>query len=425
MTQLEEKTANAPTARRDFGLLWSGQTLSLFGDQYMVLALPLLAVTVLGVSAAKAALVSFALFFPFLPLGLPAGAIVDRLPRRGTMLVCSAVQIVTFGSIWLLAATGALSFPLLLALVTASGCAVVFFQVAYTSYLPSLFGVPADLYRGNARLALSESTSLSLGPMAAGPVIAALGAIGAVAANTLSFLGPVTTLLLIRHREPKRETRRREPGWLRRDIAAGLRFVYRHPLLQPIILCGTTYALFLSMVETSLVLYCKDILGLSPAWIGIVIGAAAAGYPVGNMASARLAKRFGTARTLLITASVSVTGIVAMPAFGLLGGVPGVVGLIGGSIVHSSGEGAYSPTSLTLRQTESPLDLLGRVSSVQRFLMWGATGLGSLLASGAIALIGLRGAVWMGALGTVLCLPVLMRRGVRRAVLGGGVRVSA
>ena len=64
VTNTEEKAANAPTARRDFALLWSGQTLSLFGDQFMVLALPLLAVTVLGVSAATAALLSFALCRP-------------------------------------------------------------------------------------------------------------------------------------------------------------------------------------------------------------------------------------------------------------------------------------------------------------------------------------------------------------------------
>ena len=418
VTNTEEKAANAPTARRDFALLWSGQTLSLFGDQFMVLALPLLAVTVLGVSAATAALLSFALFLPFLPLGLPAGAIVERLPRRATMLVCSGAQVLTFGLIWLLTAVGALSFPLLFALVAASGCAVVFFQVAYTSYLPSLFGDPMDLHRGNARLALSESTSLSLGPMAAGPVIGAIGAVGAVAANTLSFLAPVMTLLLIRHREPPRPAQRRERGWLRRDIAAGLRFVSGHPMLQPVMLCGTTYMLFVSMVETSLVLYCKDVLRLSPLWIGVVVGAAAAGYPVGNMLSARLTARFGTPRTLLITASVSVAGIVAMPALGSLGGIPGTAGLIAGSIVHCAGEGAYGPASLTLRQLESPRELLGRVSAVQRFLMWGAVALGGLLASGAIALAGLTGALWIGALGTALCIPVLMRRGVRPALLG-------
>jgi hypothetical protein len=63
------------SGRRDFRLLWTGQSLSLLGDQFMVVALPLLAVTTLGVSAAQAALLPFALKLPFLVLGLPAGAI--------------------------------------------------------------------------------------------------------------------------------------------------------------------------------------------------------------------------------------------------------------------------------------------------------------------------------------------------------------
>jgi MFS family permease len=408
---------NAPGTRRDFGLLWFGQSLSLFGDQFMVLALPLLAVTVLGVSPAQAALVSFALFLPFLPLGLPAGAIVDRLRRRTTMWVSNAVQTAAFGGIWLLAATGSLSFASLLGLVTISGCAMVFFQVAYTSYLPDLYSDPQELHKGNARLALSDSSSRALGPMAAGPVIAVLGPIGAVAANVFSFAGSVATLLLIGHREPPRPVEPRARGWLRRDISAGLRFVSRHQMLQPILLCGTTYMLFLSMVTTSLVLYCRDVLGLSPEWIGVVIGAAAAGYPIGNLLSGRLTARLGAPRTLVLSASVSVAGIVAMPAFGSIGGTAGAIGLVAGSIVHCIGEGAYGPTSLTLRHTETPSALLGRVGSVQRFLMWGALALGALLASGATALLGLAAAVWIGALGTVLCIPLLLRRGIRAATL--------
>ncbi|WP_204358329.1 MFS transporter [Streptosporangium sp. 'caverna'] len=412
--------ANAPTARRDFGLLWAGQSLSLFGDQFMTLALPLLAVTVLEVSPAQAALLPFALFAPFLPLGLPAGAIVDRLSRRMTMLVCNGAQVLTFGTIWALAATGRLTFPLLFCLVLLSGCAVVFFQVAYTSYLPSLYGDPDNLHRGNARLALSESFSKALGPMSAGPVIAALGLVGALAANAVSFAASVASLALIRHREPALEATQRERGWLRRDIATGLKFALGHPMLQPILLCGTTYVLFLSMVETSLVLYCRNVLGLPAQWIGVVIGAAAAGYPIGNLLSTRLMRRFGTPRTLIAAASVSVLGIVSMPALGSLGGAAGTAGLVAGSIVHCVGEGAFNPTSLTLRQTQTPADLLGRVGSVQRFLLWGAIALGSLFTAGVTALAGLSTAVWIGALGTILCLPALLRRGIRTAVLTPG-----
>ncbi|MGN9844293.1 MFS transporter [Nonomuraea sp. H19] len=401
-----------PTARRDFGLLWAGQSLSLFGDQFMTLTLPLLAVTVLGASPAQAALLPFALFLPFLPLGLPAGAIVDRLPRRTVMLVCDGVQVIAFGAIWVSAVTGVLSFALLFALVLLSGCAVVFFQVAYTSYLPGLFPEPGELHRGNTRLALSESTAKAVGPMAAGPVIGVLGVAGALLANTISFAASFVTLVMIRHREAPPAVTVRERGWVRRDIAAGLRFVLRHPVLEPVLTCGTVYVLFLSMVETSLVLYCRNVLGLSPLWIGIVVGAAAAGYPIGNLASAFLIRRLGSSRALMLAATVSVLGIVAMPVLGTYGGL-GAAGLVIGSIVHCVGEGAFSPTSVTLRQTQTPPELLGRVSAVQRFLLWGAVAVGALLAAAATALGGLEAAVWIGALGTILCLPALMRRGIR------------
>lgn len=392
---------------RDFRLLWAGQSLSLFGNQFMTLALPLLATVTLGASPAQAALLPFALFLPFLPLGLPAGAIVDRLPRRLTMLVCDGVQLVAFGAIAVLAVTGLLTFPLLMGLVVVAGCAVVFFQVAYTSYLPSLFRREEELHRGNTRLALSESMAKALGPMAAGPLIAALGVVAALAASIAGFLASVLTLAAIRHREEV-VPQRRQPGWLRRDMAAGLRFVKGHPVLEPVLACGTVYVLFLSMVETSLVLYCLHVLRLPTHWIGVVVGAAAAGYPLGNLASAWLMRRLGAPRALMVAASVSVAGIVAMPVTG------SVAGLIAGSIVHCVGEGAFSPTSLTLRQVATPPELLGRVAAVQRFLLWGAVALGSLLAAGVTALGGLEAAVWTGALGTILCLPALMRRGIRR-----------
>ena len=91
--------------------------------------------------------------------------------------------------------------------------------------------------------------------------------------------------------------------------------------------------------------------------------------------------------------------------------------MIVGSIVHCVGEGAYGPISLTLRQTESPPNLLSRVGSVQRFLIRGVIAIGSLLASGVTVLFGLSGAMWVGAIGTVLCLPTLFRRGIRQAVM--------
>lgn len=408
-----------PTAWRDFLWLWAGQSLSLFGDQFMVLALPLLAVLVLHTSSAVAILLPFALYVPFLVLGLPAGAIIERIRRRTAMIVCNAIQMLLFGLVWLLAYRDVLTFPVLALLVVLNGCAVVFFQVAYTSYLPGLLRDVARLQVGNSRLALSESSSRTVGPMVAGPVIQALGVVTAVVVNAVSFAVSVVTLTMIRYREPAPVPQPRNSGWMRRDILTGLRFVASHAILQPVFACETVYVVFMSMIETSLVLYCLHVLHLSPQWIGVVTGAAAAGYPIGNLSAIRLGHRLGTHRALMCAAAVSVTGIVLMPVMGTTGGQVGVIGLVAGSIVHCVGEGAYGPISLTLRQTESPSALLSRVVSVQRFLIWGAVAIGSLLASGVTVLFGLSAAMWVGAAGTVLCLPALFRRGMRQAVLTG------
>jgi hypothetical protein len=58
-------------------------------------------------------------------------------------------------------------------------------------------------------------------------------------------------------------------------------------------------------------------------------------------------------------------------------------------------------------------------------MMWGVISLGSLLASGATALVGLTGSLWIGALGTVLCLPMLLRRGMRGAVFAPAAATPA
>jgi MFS family permease len=405
------------TSGQDFARLWLGQSASLVGDQFMVVALPLLAVTVLNTSVAQAALLPFALYAPFLLVGLPAGAIVDRMRRRSVMLVCDTVQAGTFLLIFVCAETHTLSFLGLAALVFVAGTMTVFFQVACTSYPPTLFTDDAQLHRRNTQLYLSDSVSKSAGPVLAGPVITFLTVTGAVAANAASFFVSVFAVLSIRHREPEPDVVRRTRGWLRREVWEGLRFVFRHPVLEPVLTCGMTYTVFLSMVESILVLYCHSVLGLGPVGTGIVVGASAVGFPIGNMLSVRLSAWQGIPRTCVIGTVVSVTGLVCMPVAGHL---HSTVGLVVASVVHCVGEGAFGPIALTLRQTETPSALLGRVNAVQRFLVWGMIPIGSLLASLSIALWSLQAALAIGSLGTVLCVPVLVRRGIRGGMTARG-----
>lgn len=404
---------------RDFGMLWAGQSLSLLGDQFMVIALPLLAVQVIGVSASQAVLLPFAFLLPFLLFGLPAGVIVDQMPRRLTMIVCNIIQAVIFIMVTVLAFSGFLTFPMLMLLVGIAGTAVVFFQIAYTSYIPELFSQVQDLQRSNSRLFFSESMAKTFGPMSAGSIIGWLGPVAAIAANAGTFVLSVMSLLNIKHRHfttTKQPVKKRKRDWMYRDIREGLHFVFRHQQLEPVIVCGVVYVLFADMIDASFVLYCLQVLDLSSVVIGFVVGASAAGFPLGNIICTKLVHRFGVARTLMVSATVSVSGLILIPIAGSLGS-GSVPGLIAAHVLHGIGEGAFAPTALTLRQTKTPDYLMGRINSVQRFLVWGVAPLSSLMTALSIKHFGLSSALWVGGLGTVLCLPLLMRRGIFKEVL--------
>src|SRR6476619_8473402 len=92
-----------------FARLWGSVGVSLLGTQVSMLALPLTALGVLHASAGQVALLAAAGTSPFLLLGLPAGAWVDRWPRRPVMIVCNAVGFVLLASIPLVYWAGYLS----------------------------------------------------------------------------------------------------------------------------------------------------------------------------------------------------------------------------------------------------------------------------------------------------------------------------
>ncbi|MCG7374137.1 major facilitator transporter [Pseudomonas luteola] len=394
----------------NFKLLWLGQSLSLVGNQFLVIGLPLLAVQTIGASPSEAVLLPFLMYVPFLLFGLHAGALVDRLPKKATMIFADLVQMFVFTLVAILAIKNCLELYMLMICVFITGIATVFFQVAYNSFLPEIYSDTADIQKGNARLFFSESIARTFGPMLAGPIIALFAPPLAILINGASFLISSTMLGLIHksHLKSPPITKHVKTS-LMEDIRIGLKFVFSHPKIEPVFWCGAVYVLFLTVIETSLVLYCKDVLQLSPIGIGFVIGAAAAGFPIANLISPYLMAHLGMSKTLVIAACTSVSGLFLIAIFGASGSV---IGLIAASVLHGFGEGVFSPTSLTLRQTETPSELLGRVSSVQRFMIWGAIPLGSLLTSIIIKYLGIDWTLWIGGLGTVLCLVPLLRRGI-------------
>ena len=389
------------TRQRDFRLLWAGQVSSRLGSSMTSVALPLVAVTQLNASAFQAALLYATAWLPWLLIGLPAGAWVDRLPRRPVMLAGDVTSAWLFLSIPVAAWLDALTIDHLLLVSFAGGAVSVFFQTAEEAYLPVLLDAGA-LPAGNAKLQGTESAMQVAGPGAAGLLAQVAGPVTAVLIDAVSFGVSALCLAAIRFREPRGT---RTGTRLATEIGEGIRFVLRDPYLRVFAAQGALSNIGLIGYQSLLVVFLVREVGVSAGTVGGLLAAIASGGVLGAVLATPLAHRIGTARAALLCQ------VIALP-FGLLipmtrpgaglallvtGGVAIGVGVVAGNVVKSA-----------FRQRYVPGHLLGRVGVSMQFLNLGAIPLGALAAGSLAAAIGVRPAIWVLTAGLALTGPLLL-----------------
>jgi len=381
---------------RDFMLLWSGQTVSEMGSAVTQLALPLTAVVLLNASTFEVGLLTSAETAAFALIALPAGAIVDRRTKRGIMLVCDVARALIIGSIPLAWALGVLTLAQLYVVALAAGVGTVFFDVSYQSYLPVLLRAE-HLMDGNGKLGATQSFAQLAGPGLGGGLVGAVGAAGAMTADAVSYVVSVASLLGIRAREQPRAAAPGVRRSLRAEIAEGLKFVVRHPILRKVVACTGTSNLFSSMTMAVEIIFLVRVLHVRPAFVGVLFAIAAAGGVLGGIFAGRLARRIGSAR--IIWFSILVLGL---PGFLPALAEPGwSVALfpIGFATFMFTGV-VYNVAQVSYRQSVTPPHLMGRMNAAVRWIVWGTMPLGGLIGGALGTAIGIRPTLWIGFIGT-------------------------
>src|SRR5579859_989980 len=155
----------------EFLKLWIGQCISGIGSAITTLALPLTAVVVLHATADQMGLLRAALTLPALLMSLFFGVWVDRLRRRPILIGADVGRMVLLGLIPLVAWLGLLRIEYLYIIGLLVGFLTVLFDIAITSFLPSLVQREA-LVEGNSKLQQSTSLISIVGPGVAGALIA-------------------------------------------------------------------------------------------------------------------------------------------------------------------------------------------------------------------------------------------------------------
>jgi len=394
---------------RDFALLWGGETVSQVGSQVSMLALPLVAVTTLHATVFELGLLSASSTLAFLLVGLPAGAWVDRVPRRPVLIAADVGRALAFGSIPLAAAFGSLTLVQLYVVSLVGGALTVFFDVAYQSFLPALVGRD-ELVRANARLQTSDSGAQVAGPSLAGWLVQLIGGPYAVAVDAASFVASVAAVSVITTEEPARERSERPRGALRREVGEGLGFVIGHPILRAIAATTSTANFFGSAGAALQVVFLVREVHLRSGEIGLLFAAGSAGGIVGALGASALAGRFGSARAIIGAIVVSGTGTFLFPLTR-----PGAaVALFGaGSFVFAFGVVVYNVNQVSFRQALCPPELLGRMNATMRFIVWGTMPIGGLVGGLLAAHIGIRTTLWLTAAGEMSAVGWLVASPIR------------
>jgi MFS family permease len=338
---------------RDFSLFWLVQTLSVAGDSFSYVAMPLLVLHATG-SVAQMGMLTGAAGIASIVSGIFAGVLVDRVDRRILLIGCDAARAVLYALVplvWLFAP----QVWLLYVVVPLGAALAMIFRVGYVAAVTTLVA-PDKMTEANARLSATYAAASIGGPMLAGVLSGLFGPTAAIAVDAGTFAVSAFGLMFVRLNGRPASARTKE-RFSRRDLIVGAQFLWRHPALRALTVLLSLLTFVTLGFTDILIYYLERELHQPDRTVGYVLAAAAVGTILAALvvAPARRVLGFG----VCWIGSYAVCGL-AIAGVGLTRDVPMIAALATTIVFGTSVAGICS---LSLRQEVTPDHLLGRVTS--------------------------------------------------------------
>ena len=366
---------------RRYWRLWGAVASSNLGDGLVSLAFPWLA-SLLTRDPVLVAGVALATRLPWLVFSLQAGVLADAFDRRRLMVSANSVRALVAGGAAVAVAFDVMTLPALYVAAFVLGMCEVVFDNTSQAILPTL--VPRDrLERANgnimgAQRVIAEFVARPIAGALVGVALSLPFAIDAVTAAISAAL--VATIPgVFRTARDVPSDRAREP--MRRQIADGLRWLWRHRLLRRLALALATLNGTSAAVMATYVLFAQEILLLDGLGFGLLLAAGSVGGLLGSLLAPNVVVRLRSGPSLMLVVAVPIVGF----GYTTVTSSPVVVAVA--FSVFGFTAMMWNVVTVTLRQTMIPDDLLGRVNSVYRFLGWGAMPIGTLLGGALVRVV--------------------------------------
>jgi MFS family permease len=392
--------------------LWSSILTASFGNQVMMLALPLTAAVLLKATPTQMGLLTAIELLPFMLLSLPAGVWLDRVRKLpvyvwGELLVAvsaASVPLAWWGG-WLTMEWLYVVGLILGAVHTVAGSAA---QIVLTQVVAR-----ERLVEAHAKNALASSGAEVVGPGIAGLLVKLLGAPVTLIVNAVLLIASAAILKGVRvHERRDAAPVRGATAWMTlrlfwRDLAVGLRFVVHQRILVTLAVLMGVWQMAHYAAVTVQILFATRTLGLSEDEVGLAYMGVGVGTIAGSMFGRRLSHRIGPGPCLVIGYAICGCGwllVAATPA-----GPFGVAAFAVMMMLFSSGAVFIFINFLALRQAVTPEPLLGRMTSTMRWLTLLAAGPGALFGGWLAEHVGLRATLFFAAVSTLLLAAVAWR----------------
>ncbi len=385
-------------AQRDFGLFWVSLLISAVGNQIssVTVAWQIYEITS---SPLQLGLVGLFRALPVMIFSLTGGVLADRMDRRRLLIVTQSLAMLLPALMGLLTASGRIQVWHIYAITFLAGAVQIFDVPARTAMIPNL--VPREhLATAFALNVTLRQSAMLVGPFLGGVTLAAVGISWSYYINALSFLGVIVSLMIMRIQETESEGKRESAL---QSMRTGLSFVWGNSVIMGLLVMDTCVNFF-GAYKGMMPVFARDLLGVGPTGLGVLLGAPAVGALVGSSAVMALGNPKKKGRLIVSVTLLYCVGLIVFAlsrSFTL-------------SLIVAFSLGVFDAVGETLRitviQLMTPDRLRGRVQSLVHIFVFGSPMVGQAQIGATAVFLGVPGAVVLGGILSFMIVGLMAKR---------------
>lgn len=383
---------------KNFTFYLIGIAFSNIGSAFTTFVFPLMILKLTG-SAFQVGIVSALSFIPYAILGLPAGALIDRLNKKTIMKCADIIRLISYLSIPVLSFYNMLSIFQIYVVAIISGIGLVFHSISEVSIIPSIVK-EEDLASANSYIYATQNVSEFLGPIIGGLLYTYMGYSILIFIDSMTFLLSFFSLILIKIETKSIFNQEKLSGKnFLSDVKVGFDYLLSNSTIRVMAVVVSLSNLIISPYYIYIVMFVKEDMNQSSQALGLVLGISSLDALIGSLSASFLLKLFNFGKLIVIILFLDTIFRLMLP-FSTYIFI--LIPLLGLTYMTQS---ILNIAIITLRQKKCSEHMLGRVNSVFKTMVFAFRAIGLFLGG---ILLENKGGFYALTISAVLFIPLVL-----------------